>query len=275
MVTFLTIVLDGQPFIERHYPVFKSLDVPWRWIVVEGVANNVNCTGWCAELPPRLSNDGTTEYLDSIRDDRVTVLRRPLWHGKLEMCNAAMEQIKAPCFLWQVDSDEIWTKAQIETVRSLFQSRAIGFNAAMFRCRYFVGPDIVTLGHDCYGNNTAYEWKRVWQFRPGNRFVSHEPPLFNTPERILPHSVTVSEGCVFDHFAYCLEKQVLFKQQYYAGLKNPVGHLYANAVEGWKRLQENQLWPARLQDFLPWVDNKATVVRLTTPTVGIGSVVCA
>lgn len=265
MITFFTITLDGEPFIERHYPVFKSLDIPWRWIVVEGVAANRNCTSWCANIEPRLSNDGTSEYLQSlfVNDERVSLVARLLWEGgKVQMCNMATQQIKGPCLLWQVDSDEVWTKEQIEKVNTLFGIHP-WFNSAFFLCRYFVGPDIVTTGIDCYGNNTAYEWKRVWRFRPGQKFVSHEPPkLCCVRDNPMSHNMTSSHGCVFDHFAYATEAQVAFKQRYYAGQNNPLGHLYANAVEGWKRLQQNDKWPVKLKDYLPWVDDRAQAVRL-------------
>lgn len=265
MLTFVTIVLDGEPWIERHYPVFKSLDLDWRWIICEGVAANTNCTSWCAKIEPRLSTDGTHEYIESLRRDdlRVEVISSPLWRsGKVGMCNAALALIHEPCLLWQVDSDELWTKEQIETVARLFSVYPWN-NSAFFRCRYFVGPDVVTVGTDCYGNNTTYEWRRVWTYRPSQRFVTHEPPvLTGAPDRCMSHGMTESHGCVFDHMAYATEAQVAFKQRYYAGAGNPLGHLYANAVDGWRRLQQNDQWPVKLKDYMPWVDDRAQAVRL-------------
>lgn len=265
MITFFTIVRDGMPWITKHYPVFKSLDLEWRWIVVEGTAANTNCTSWCAPVMPRLSNDGTTDYLIDLakQDDRVHHIPAFLWRGgKVEMCNWALGLIAQPCLLWQVDSDEVWRKEQIQTVARLFIENP-WFNSAFFWCRYFVGPDIVTLGRDCYGNNTAYEWKRVWRFEPGMRFKTHEPPfLAAVQDRPMPHDMTENHGCVFDHYAYATEAQVRFKQEYYAGKNNPCGHLYANAVEGWKRLQKNDKWPVKLKDYLPWVDDRAQAIRI-------------
>jgi hypothetical protein len=78
----------------------------------------------------------------------------------------------------------------------------------------------------------------------------------------MPHDMTEHHGCVFDHFAYATEAQVRFKQRYYAGPGNPLGHLYANAVEGWHRLQQNDKWPVKLKDYIPWVDDRAQATRL-------------
>lgn len=262
MLTLFTIVLDGMPWLAHHYPVFCQLKMPWRWIVVEGVADNVFCTSWCAKLPPRLSNDGTTEYLQDLmlRDSRVTHLKQPHWSGKVAMCNEALKHIDKPCLLWQVDADELWTAKQIEATVELFD-RYKEATSAYFWCRYFVGPDRYIAGRDCYGNHSAYEWKRVWRFTPGDRFLAHEPPVMSHERLALKHAVTEAEGCVFTHMAYSSRKQMEFRAQYYAGDSNPNAHLWRNCLDGWDRLQAVTEFPVKLKDFFPWVDDKAMVVR--------------
>lgn len=261
MITFFTLVLDGMPWICHHYPVFCQLNIPWRWIVVEGVADAVNCTSWCAKIPPRLSNDGTNEYLRHLcaKDTRVTHYSAPLWGGKVAMCNAALSLITEPCLLWQVDSDELWSAQQIEETVQLFD-RANPASAAMFRCRYFVGPDRYIKGRNCYGNHEAYEWKRVWRFQ-GGKFLSHEPPKLTHETVTLTQDCTEQCGLVFDHMAYATRKQMEFRAEYYAGSTNPNAHLWRNCVEGWDRLQKAEL-PCKLQDYFKWVDSAAVVVRI-------------
>lgn len=267
MITFFTIVLDGMPWITQHYQTFCQLKVPWRWIVVEGVADNVNCTSWCAKLPPRLSTDTTNEYLRYLcaKDERVTHISQPLWPGKVAMCNAALEFIKEPCLLWQVDSDELWSPGTIEHVDYRFKTPFTPeVNCAYFHCQYFVGPDryIVTTPNG-FGNHDAYEWKRVWRFKPGMRFLTHEPPsIIGFHEQPMNQAFMDQEGCRFIHMAYATEAQMQFKQRYYAGAKNPNSHLYAHAVEGWKRLQAVTQFPVKLKDYLPWVDDQAMVVHV-------------
>lgn len=66
----------------------------------------------------------------------------------------------------------------------------------------------------------------------------------------------------FDHYAWVLEEQVARKCAYYAGALNPLGHLYTAGVDGWRRLQENNKWPARVGDYLPWVQDNSMCTRL-------------
>src|SRR6266480_6716339 len=115
-----TVVLDGEPFIERHLPILQQLKIFWHWIVVEGASGNTADTSWCKPQEPRWSNDGTTEYLSSIRHKRVEHGFRELWENKTEMCNFALAGITEPCVLMQIDADETWRADQLEKIVSLF-----------------------------------------------------------------------------------------------------------------------------------------------------------
>lgn len=249
VLNIMTIVLDGMPFIAHHLPVFESLKVPWHWVIAEGVANNVNCTKWCQAIGLRLSNDGTSQYLEAIsRHPRITYLRKPLWPGgKVEMCNACLAQFDKGGALMQIDSDELWTPDQLTAIHSMIGAGYV--DHAQFYCRYFLGPNIVTTGTNCYGNNPG-EWARAWYFEPGMTFLKHEPPVLSAaPKKVAARDRTILHGLVFSHYAYYLESQLAFKEKFYG---------YANAVAQWKRLQANTVWPVRrLKDFLPWVDENA------------------
>lgn len=59
-------------------------------------------------------------------------------------------------------------------------------------------------------------------------------------------------GLSFLHYAYALEKQVQFKQQYYG---------YSNLVNQWRSLQNNKVWPARLSRFFPFVSGEKPLVN--------------
>jgi len=252
-VLFFTIVLDGMPFITWHLPMMNRLKFDWDWYVMEGVALPNHCTRWCKAIPPRLSKDGTAEYLESIAGHpRVHVASKPSWDGKLEMVNVAADALTEPSLVIQIDSDEIWQSGQIETIRSLFMRRP-DRNAALFTCRYFVGQNIVVKGRGGYGNRDG-EWLRAFRMGPGMRFSRHEPPRIAdfevasfTPEE------TEAMGLVFDHYAYATRKAVVFKERYYG---------YAGAAQNWDRLQANTKWPAKLRNFLPWVKDESEVVAL-------------
>lgn len=246
-----TITLDGMPWLPVIYANLNATGLDWKWIVVEGVAAPVNCTSHCQSLPPRLSNDGTTQFMESLATDpRVAHIKKELWQGKVEMCNAALATIKEPCLLMEMDSDEIWLAHTIDQFYDMVEKDFVPCTAYQFRCRYFLGPGIVTHGFGAYGNYTEYEWIRAWTFLPGMTFNTHEPPVMS-----VNYKSRLIVDIIFDHYAWFSRKQVEFKCAYYG---------YANGVEGWERLQKNTVWPAKLKDYLPWVDDNAQVIKSET-----------
>jgi hypothetical protein len=255
-VHIVTICLDAIRFLPSQFVMCNRLRVDWQWSIAEGVADNVQDTSWCKKIPPRLSQDGTTEFLGSIKQhQRVHIYQKPLWPGKVSMMNAMLDDIKKPCILLQIDADEFWLPDQIELILQLFQSDP-KIQCARFKCRYFVGPNLVTVGDDCYGNNPG-EWLRAWKFIPGQRFRTHEPPVLNgcmdTHETILSRDFTRDYDLVFDHYAYAYPEQLAFKEKYYG---------YSNALEHWKRLQAyDGQFPTKLKPFLPWVDDRVQVEK--------------
>jgi len=263
----VTIVLDGMPFITWHYPILRQLKLDWHWWVVQGVAWPEKCTSWCAQIEPRLSRDGTDEYLSNLArfDPRITHLRRTVWPGKVTMFNEALGQIdNEEYLLLQADSDEIWTKRQLEKLHDLLlPTKLDNRNCAFFRCNYFVGPNLVITSRHGFGNRTAYEWKRAWRVQRGVLFETHEPPkLIGFEERSYWHDDTEALRLVFDHFSWCTEAQVAFKSVYYNSLRNPNGHLYKNLLQNWKNLQLNTEWPARLKTYFPFVDDDVIVDKI-------------
>lgn len=177
------------------------------------------------------------------------------------MFNAACELIQEPGLLWQVDADEIWTAEQITKMREMFRNDP-SRNSARFYCRYFVGPDIAITSRNC-GNNTEYEWNRVWKVQPGVRFKTHEPPkLEGFEEKPFTHKETEAAGLVFDHFAYATEAQVAFKERYYGSENNQCGAAYKGATERWRKLQLSTKWPTTIgKDFMPWVKVNGVTVN--------------
>jgi len=252
---FVTIVLNGEPWIRRHLPQFEQLNTPWTWHIMEGVAAPVADTSWIANQPDGISTDGTHEYLDSIAGHKhVRVTSRPRWNGKKEMVNLpfALKLVNEPAIVMQVDSDECWTADQLKQIMLAFRQRQ-QVRGMQFKCRYFVGPDVIAQGEDCYGLN-AGEWLRAWRYFRGATFSTHEPPVFGgNRSAILDRNWTERMGLVFDHFAYATEAQVAYKERVYK---------YKGAVEAWKKLQANETWPCKLGEFLPWVDARAEAVRI-------------
>lgn len=274
-VHFFTIVLNGEPFIRYHIDAFKKLPFRWHWHIIEGVADLKHDTAWSVAHGGKItdelhsagrSNDGTSEYLDQLASnypENITIYRKPqgvYWDGKLEMVSAPLRNIAEPCLLWQVDADELWTADQICKTRNVFMTQADA-TAAYFLCHYFVGEKLVTTTRNTYGNYTDFEWLRCWRYMPGDNWQSHEPPKLCRREsngtwqdlatlKPLRHSVTETNGLIFQHFAYSTPEQLRFKEVYYG---------YENAVQQWHALQAAPGFPVYLKDYFKWVNDDAIV----------------
>ena len=211
-----TLILNGMPFIKEQMNIIpKMFD---KWYIIEGVANPVGDTSWCKRLPDEfhkngLSIDGTTEYLDSIKSDKIVVIRSQtgFWNGKTEMCNSFMHEVE-DAILMQIDMDEFW---DIPTLTSLFtfcENNPNDFNAMFFKCNFFVGKHLITQGENCYGDN-SYEWVRLWIIKNKTRFVTHEPPVVAGTTKYLTKSFTSQNNWIFNHYAYALEEQLKLKEK--------------------------------------------------------------
>ncbi len=262
-VDFFTLVLNGMPFLRRQWEILKSLSGDWHWHVVEGVAELKHDTAWSLKnggsIPRKFSNrilsdDGSSEFLDGIADEQprhVTIYRKDrAWEGKLEMCRAPLCNIPAEGgLLWQLDVDEIWAPDTISQVRRTFAQDS-NLMAAQFRCRFFVAPDLILDNAGFFGNDDACEWRRVWRFRDGDQWVTHEPPVLTRDGadlfsmKSLSSEQTHKNGWRFDHFAYVLDSQVSFKESYYG---------YPGALDGWRRMCESRMPEVRPGAFLPWI----------------------
>ena len=274
-VHFFTIVLNGQPFIRYHIDVLQQLPFPWHWHIVEGAASLTHDTarnpGRPAALPDLLhanglSSDGTSTLLDDLAGqfpDNISLYRPPpgrLWDGKIEMVTQPLAAIREESILWQLDSDELWTAAQLTAGRQLFLDSPEK-NAAFFWCHFFTGPALVISSRFGYSADPAHEWLRAWRFRPGMKWLSHEPPALAERRKdgtwqdlvqgpVFTHRETEAAGLVFQHFAYATEDQVSFKERYYG---------YPGATAGWQSLQACQEFPRPLREFFPWVEDRTAV----------------
>jgi hypothetical protein len=247
-----TIVLNGMPFIKKQAEIIPNLFD--EWYIVEGCALPVLDTSWCVNMDKSfytdkgLSVDGTTEFLNSISSNKIKIIRKNgFWNGKVEMCNSFMSKIDN-CILMEFDVDEIWKTETLKDVLNYAENNN-HFDGMLFKCNFFVGPNLVIVSENCYSDGHA-EWIRLWRITDKTFWVSHEPPRLKGANKYLSKSFTKSKGWVFDHYAYVLESQLKFKENYYG---------YYNALSNWKKLQINNKFPCRLNDFLPWVDKSTTV----------------
>ena len=251
-----------MPFIRHHERVLRGLEVPWRWRIVEGVAELKNDTAWslktggyfpCGMARDGLSVDGTSAYLnrlEKLHPKKIRIIRQKAalpWAGKVAMVQAAMQGVRDGDLLFQLDSDELWSRSRLEQVMKLFRSRP-DWQWARLPCRFFFGSDLFTEGENQYGNGRD-EWLRVWRYRKGDHWQSHEPPCRNTNSPVteesgLERKESRASGCEFDHYAYATEKQVIFKESYCG---------YSGAAHQWRFMQKNAPIGALIRRYLSWV----------------------
>lgn len=273
-IHFLTMVLNGEPFVRYHIEVFQQLNLQWHWHIVEGVIAHYHDNGWIfpsGESVPsdihlnRFSNDGTSQYIDQLTElypDNITIYRKPdqeFWDGKHEMMNSCLVNIPEECLLWQIDVDELWTVEQIHTVHRMFQQFPEK-TAAFYWCWFFVGEQLVISTSYCYTQDPEREWLRTWRFRPGMIWSDSEPPqLMELTDHgwqdvgsVNPflHQETEMHDLIFQHFAYVTLKQLQFKQKYNG---------YSNATSGWQQLQSQDKFPLLLSQYFDWVQDQTTI----------------
>jgi radical SAM superfamily enzyme YgiQ (UPF0313 family) len=267
---FFTIVLNGMPFIKYHIKMLQSLPFDWTWHIVEGVAELNHDTGWSVITGGQvvdsfhrngLSKDGTSEYLDSLEKEfpnKVFIYRKKeglFWDGKVEMVNAPIENLPDKCLLWEVDVDELWDVTGISNMVRMFEENPDKWGAFVY-CYYFVGPKKFITTMDTWSTRPE-DWLRVFRFHKGFRWAKHEPPTLVDGNGIdlarrknLTRDKTLKRNVTFQHFAYALPEQVLFKETYYG---------YKDALECWKKLQQANGEVVDVGQFLYWAQYGAKV----------------
>lgn len=241
----ITIVKNGQPWVERHLPIFEATGLDWTWHISEGTADNILDTSWCAKIEPGLSTDGTSAYLGFIsRHPRVRLYRKDLWAGKLAMIEASRPLIENDSVVFTVDVDEEWRAEDIVKMVRVFEKRRQVMSAC-FWCTFMLGPNIKAVTQDGWSNRSQ-EWHRMWRGRRNAQWQSHESPIYDHNRgTVMDRNETKALGIQFTHHAYELRSQLEFKEKFYR---------YPGAVAQWEALQANTKWPlANLSDYLPWV----------------------
>lgn len=223
----IVIVLNGEHHIEeqeKNYCLGNNFD---KLIFVEGASESIHCTSWCNSMPIDYhkngsSVDGTLNTLDWYYGSRkhVSIITNPngLWKGKVEMFNKALELVTEPCYLWQIDVDEYWEKSQLVGAEKILENT--GINAAAFNCDYLLSDDIIVRGD--WGEAVGHGYRRLWKYTPGQKFLSHEPPVLSGHTQYVNPKVMPR----FVHKSYFYEKDVAFKAKWYSG--------HSNILTGWR-----------------------------------------
>ena len=166
------------------------------------------------------STDKTNEILENFPDpeNKISIV-----HGQFsekdEQCNAYMQFLKDDIdYLWEVDSDEVYKKSDIEKVINLLEEESptsIGVKS----CSFYGGFDHYIGGFEEATDN----FLRIFKVYPGTRWLTHRPPTVmhpNNTETLLPKHINSDElyektGVLMYHYSYVFPEQVRKKIFYY------------------------------------------------------------
>jgi len=110
-LSYIIIVFNGMPYLKAAIEsIYESAH---EIIIVEGPVSL--CAGTCH------STDGTIECIKSFHDPKKKIkLLQGRWPEKCEMQNAALK-ISTGSHVWLVDSDEVYKKSDINTIKNILE----------------------------------------------------------------------------------------------------------------------------------------------------------
>lgn len=212
------IVHNGEPFIrynlENLYPHAHEI------IIVEGAVEKFRH----AATPDGHSLDRTVEIIKSFPDTqgKIKLIQRDgFWPEKDEMSNAYMEQCTGD-YIWQVDVDEFYKSSDIESIIKLLSNNPdidrIDVKTVNF---WHCFRAVINGASYLYG---ADEFRRIFRFRPGYRYLTHRPPTVIDPQgKVVCSDKMVSAGelkqkygILLYHYSYVFSAGVRSKSNYYA-----------------------------------------------------------
>lgn len=214
-MSFVMIVLNGMPFIEH---ALKAIyDEAHEIIIVEGAVEK--CL--FAANPDGSSMDGTVECIQSFPDPQRKIrLIQGRWPEKCEMQNAALDYVTGN-YVWLVDSDEIYKRADIDRIRALLAEDPAITQVNFIPDNFWKGFDYLFVSPRFF--EPANHYRRLFKFKPGSHFTTHRPPTMVWPGQDIPTeqmklldgAATRKMGIYPYHYSYVLDSQVRQKIELY------------------------------------------------------------
>jgi ADP-heptose:LPS heptosyltransferase/predicted O-methyltransferase YrrM/glycosyltransferase involved in cell wall biosynthesis len=213
--SFVTIVLNGMPFIEHAlkavYPFAHEI------IVVEGAVENCQF----AANSDGSSRDGTVDCIRNMPDPSGKIrLLQGKWPEKCEMQNAALAHVTGD-YVWLMDSDEIYRSEDLEKIREMIQADPSITQVNFILDNFWRGFDYIFISSEFF--KAPHHCRRLFQFKPGARFLTHRPPTMLLPGadrsteqmKCVGGDITRAMGVIPYHYSYVLESQVKQKIELY------------------------------------------------------------
>lgn len=215
-----TIVLNGIKHLENWAEEnATNFDL---WVIVEGAVDPVSCTSWCKPIPEQYvvnggSVDGTREFIDDLADQHnnvVVISKDELWKGKIEMVRAAIDAIKARNipydYLWQIDVDEYWSLEQLEEAEYDLQKAGGTSLTFLTDCILYANNEYALIVQGDWGEGYDMNFRRLWKYHSGLKFMSHEPPRIEGDVR----NIFTNKPRPL-HLSYFYPEDISFKSEFY------------------------------------------------------------
>ena len=214
-ISFVMIVLNGMPFIEH---ALKAIyDEAHQIVIVEGAVESC----MFAANPDGSSTDGTVELIRNFPDPLNKIqLIQGRWPEKCEMQDAALAHVSGN-YVWLVDSDEVYRKKDLATIRTLLANNPGVTQVNFIPDNFWKGFDFLFVSPMFF--EPAHHYRRLFKFKPGARFTSHRPPTMVWPGctqsteemQLVDGLVTRQMGVIPCHYSYVLDAQVKQKIELY------------------------------------------------------------
>lgn len=224
-IDFITIVLNGEPFIEHCISQYYKYSN--KIIIVEGADNRTRdhvSKEFFTE--DGHSIDNTREIIHSFPDPekKITIIEKDgFWNGGKDEMFSATEKFISSQWVFEVDCDEFYKDEDMEKIFEIIEEnpQATGF---CFPWRNFWHNF-----HTIYGWENMNTFRTLWgeagwrllRWQPGfSKWITHRPPTTslrngNSQTNAIGPKYLASENIFTYHYSDLLPKQNLFKSQYY------------------------------------------------------------
>ncbi len=231
-ISFGIIVLNGEPF--TRYCIEQLYDYAHQIIVVEGGSRKAQAISVNGR-----SNDSTLSLLEEYKsrsdpEDKIVIVSKDgYWDSKTAQ-SQAYAAVATGDYLWQIDSDEFYTRRDMETILDLLNENP-DIDGMSFKQKIFWGG----FDYWCdsvYLHRVQTESHRLFKWRPGYRYESHLPPTVLDEQGVDLRTKNwrfskdlESYGVKYFHYSLVFPKQVIEKSQYYS----TAGESFRSDMTGW------------------------------------------
>jgi len=207
-ISFITIVLNGMPFIE--FVLNSIYQYAHEIIIVEGAVENC----MFAANPDGSSVDGTVELIKHFPDPSKKIrLIQGKWPEKCQMQNKALEYITGD-YIWLIDSDEIYRNKDIESILNILQENPTITQINFIPDNFFKGFNYIFVSPKFFDSQAHY--RRIFKYTQGAYFSTHRPPTLIWPENntsteqmnLIDGTKTREMGIIPNHYSYVYNSQV-------------------------------------------------------------------